>query len=377
MKWRNPAGKERDSGLKDSWAAQNKEDLTDRERDEENRLLYVAMTRAEEHLILSYSRGKNKPQNWARLLERRFSLGDYSPATEPRRTEVNGIDVSILVTDSDPPARRHSARDRRDAEIQRVAKPANEDQYETTATVTSLAVFGSCPRKYYIQRSLGWNTGRFRAFDPEEIAASDDDNSDDEDNLSASRIGSAAHEILAGLTPSDDSPEARRLADVFSESGLGARAAASQRAEREWAFVADLDGTIVRGSIDLWFEESGALHIVDYKTDDVTAESAVAKAQEYAPQTALYAIALERAQGKRPKSAYLHFLRPNVIVEIPLDDQAIESARKLIADLRQAQNELRFDLREGAHCRTCQFYRTLCPAGRPDAILDMAREPDT
>ncbi len=52
-------------------------------------------------------------------------------------------------------------------------------------------------------------------------------------------------------------------------------------------------------------------------------------------------------------------------------------AGKLIADLRRAQNELRFNLNEGDHCRTCQFYRSLCPAGRSDVILDVAREPGT
>ncbi len=34
--------------------------LEEREKQEAHRLLYVAMTRAEEHLILSYSRGKNQ-----------------------------------------------------------------------------------------------------------------------------------------------------------------------------------------------------------------------------------------------------------------------------------------------------------------------------
>ena len=55
---------------------------------------------------------------------------------------------------------------------------------------------------------------------------------------------------------------------------------------------------------------NGDLHIVDYKTDEVVAAATPARAQEYAPQLALYAIALERAFGERPKIALLHFLRP-------------------------------------------------------------------
>ncbi len=149
----------------------------------------------------------------------------------------------------------------------------------------------------------------------------------------ASRVGSAVHEILAGLTPSEDSKEARQLADVFHKSQLGRRVAASARVAREWAFIVEIDGTIVRGSIDLWFEDNGELHIVDYKTDEVTA-----RAREYAPQLALYAIALERAFGQRPKGALLHFLRHDVVVEIPLGDSTIASVRSLIGGLRKAQD---------------------------------------
>jgi CRISPR/Cas system-associated exonuclease Cas4 (RecB family) len=101
--------------------------------------------------------------------------------------------------------------------------------------------------------------------------------------------------------------------------------------------------------------------VVDYKTDAVTA-----RAGEYEPQLALYAIALERAFGARPKVAWLHFLRPDVVVEIPLNDAAIAAARSLISGLRKAQDELRFPLNEGEHCHSCQFYRSLCPAGRRD-----------
>jgi CRISPR/Cas system-associated exonuclease Cas4 (RecB family) len=245
------------------------------------------------------------------------------------------------------------------------------DRHETAVTVTSLAVFGSCPRKYYIQRSLGWNSGRFRRFDPGDIDDENDETSDDESSgdLSAARVGSAVHEILARIDVSPLSEqaapqEARKLANVFRKSDLGRRAAAATRKAHEWAFVADIDGTIVRGSIDLWFEENGNLHLVDYKTDDITVAETHARAQDYAPQLALYALALERALGIRPTAAWLHFLRPDTVIEVPIDDVTIREARSLIARLREAQDQIRFDLNEGPHCQTCAFYRSLCPAGR-------------
>ena len=204
------------------------------------------------------------------------------------------------MTDADPPKLSQLRRNAHDASVKMVPRPVIEDQHETTATVTSLAVFSACPRKYYIQRSLGWNTGRFRPFDADQITES----SAEEDNLSATKVGTAVHQILEGVAPSEDSPEARRLADVFVSSELGRRAAASPRKEHEWKFIADIDGTIVRGSIDVWFEENGELHIVDYKTGEPTG------AQDYKPQLAFYAIALERALHVRSKIGLAAFFAP-------------------------------------------------------------------
>ena len=105
--------------------------------------------------------------------------------------------------------------------------------------------------------------------------------------------------------------------------------------------------------VDLWFEDNGEIVVVDYKTD------ARVHAEPYTPQLALYGLAIERAFGKRPAHAWLHFLRPNTLVEVPLD----HDVQAVLAELRTAQDTLRFDLNEGEHCRACRFYRAQCPAG--------------
>ena len=90
----------------------------------------------------------------------------------------------------------------------------------------------------------------------------------------------------------------------------------------------------MRGSIDLWFEEDGQVVVADYKTDDVTAAEAVEKARRYEVQLALYALALDRPV----RAGYLHFLRPDVVLEIPLDEAALQNARQLVHRLREWQN---------------------------------------
>ncbi len=57
---------------------------------------------------------------------------------------------------------------------------------------------------------------------------------------------------------------------------------------------------MVRGTIDLWFEENGEIYVVDYKTDDIATKDLTTRADNYAPQLALYSLAIEQAFERRP-----------------------------------------------------------------------------
>lgn len=343
LKWKDPTGKK--DGLEDSWQLRNTEELKEREKQEAHRLLYVAMTRAEEHLILSFSRGRNRPTNWAKLVDSKFQVDGIAPVNGPQIFRFEDkFDVSIYVADADPLVTE--ALDGPDAhtnEILTIPRPRVHGQQDSAINVTSLAVFAACPRKYYLQRYVGWNGRTFSTIE--------DEHDSDDNDLSAADLGSLVHEVLAGKA-GDYPEEAHRLADVFLKSELGARAMAASQAAREWDFIIDVEGTLVRGTIDLWFKENDEIVIVDYKTDrDVRPDS-------YAPQLALYALAIERAFGKRPEKAYLHYLRPDTLLEVPLNYDIGE----LLSDLRKAQNDIRFEINEGSHCHACQFYRSLCPS---------------
>jgi CRISPR/Cas system-associated exonuclease Cas4 (RecB family) len=228
--------------------------------------------------------------------------------------------------------------------------------------VTSLTAFAVCPRKYYLQRYLGWGGSWARRFDPEDLPLAEEEVTE-----SAAELGTMVHEILAGkagVWP----PAAMELAGVFERSALGRRASNADRVEREWDFIAEIENTMVRGTVDLWFEDERGRVIVDYKTDDVSAEEARSRALEYAPQLALYAIALGESR------AFLHFLRPDVVVEVEAGAVAQAAARRLISALRSAQNSLDFRLHAGEHCHSCSFYRGLCPAEIPADVSGVNEE---
>jgi ATP-dependent exoDNAse (exonuclease V) beta subunit len=359
-RWRNPATGEDKSDLFLHALAQ---EVKQREIEEGNRLLYVAMTRAERHLVLSFSDTNRKPKEWAKTVVDRLLLDPASPAGLELQTEGTWR-VRVLVTNTAPELLRAPAAEQTQTEIEYLSSPAVSGQQDTNATVTALARFANCPRQYFLAQYLGYEGRERRLEDAEEDGA-----------LSAGDFGTQVHALLSDKPVPKPDPEAVRLADVFRQSPLGRRAGRATRVEREFDFLMAVEDLVIRGQIDLWFEEGGELVVVDYKTDEVTAAQAEDRARDYAIQLRLYAMALERVAGRAPSRACLHFLRPNRIVEVDLTPSLIESPEQIVRDFQEAQAALNFPLVEGDHCRRCQFYKDLCPAPTGSAAPGAAGMP--
>jgi ATP-dependent helicase/nuclease subunit A len=76
------------------------------------------------------------------------------------------------------------------------------------------------------------------------------------------------------------------------------------------------DFTIVQGIIDLLVKTPEGLVIIDFKTDDVSADGAAKRAELYRRQLDLYAQAASIILGREVKSKWLCFLRPGCEVEV-------------------------------------------------------------
>ena len=314
----------------------NKNVLKRREEAESNRLLYVAMTRAEEHLVLSWAvGGEEKPREWAKVVAQK--LGDMVKV-------VSETDAALRIV-------REGTFPREPVEIPR---PALTGQQESNATVTSLTMFVDCPRRYYLARFLRW--------DPVRRAVVAEEDRDDAPELDASEIGRQVHALLAGQEVESPAVEAIHLARRFEESELGQRAKKARSSEREWDFMLAVGDMVLRGQVDLWFEERGGAVIVDYKTDDIEASEVEAHAAAYSLQLRYYALAVEGVTGAAPSEAWLYFARLDVAVEVSLGAEELDAARDLVEELASAQRRLEFPLREGSHCLRCPFYRGKCPA---------------
>lgn len=97
----------------------------------------------------------------------------------------------------------------------------------------------------------------------------------------------------------------RKIADFF-KSKIGKRSAEAKEIYKERTFniLTDYHGTevMVQGIIDCYFREGEDIILLDYKTD----YSSEGIEELYREQMELYKEAIEKAEGQRPKEAYLY-----------------------------------------------------------------------
>jgi ATP-dependent exoDNAse (exonuclease V) beta subunit len=303
---------------------------------ERDRLLYVALTRAKERLILSFTQTA-RPGPWPGLVLRGLGLEiPAGPNTESRSalavlTRVSGDpeipEAPILQTPSAP------------LELDPLSPPR---QAPAEIAVTALATFAQCPRRYLLDSALHW---------PLSPGGGE----------GAMTLGTEVHEFLAGLR-TDVSEEARQLAQAFEQSELARRASNATRQHREMDFLVEIDGTLLRGQIDLWFDEGRGPVLVDYKTDRYLSE---ARLHAYELQMRFYAMALETLTRKPVREAWLFPLRQPEAHAVDVSPQALQSAVQVLRQWRAAEESGVFPLNETLDCQWCPHVSGSCPVQRP------------
>lgn len=276
--WRDPVS---GAASADPLHQQNLEARAAAEIEEANRLLYVAMTRAESRLIFSTTDGQRA---WAAPVLRAVKPRGLTGA--PPRGDL----LSVAAASSAAP-QLSFAFDAPDAGATLVEWLTPAPVAEATPsllTVTELLAFAAGDQ-------------------PRPFAASTAEHDD------PTQIGRQTHWLLehdpTTPVPASFAEESVALAARFRSSRLEARARRAVRAEREFDFQFAWEGLLISGQIDLWFEESdGRLVIVDYKTDRLTENDLAARVEHYSLQLGLYAEALRVLTGRAPDELYLYFL---------------------------------------------------------------------
>ena len=288
-------------------------------RDEKMRLLYVACTRARDHLVVSLHRKGAGDTTSAELIAGATpvvqSLGsaDFDP--------VPAVPVPVAA----PPSFGEWAARIAVSRASAARSPAvNASGLEGTLPSVSDPGLANGPRDLEL---APWHKGRY-----------------------GTAVGRAVHGVLqsvdlatgAGLA---DAVAAQTLAEgvvpmaelvsQLAQAALSApliRRAARLPHWRESWVATTVGERVLEGIVDLLFRDDDGLVIVDYKTDAVPLSALSARTDFYRPQLAAYAAAVQAATGEQVARCILLFLSPDGARawEVPEIPAAILDVRKAV-----------------------------------------------
>ncbi|MEM8883918.1 MAG: UvrD-helicase domain-containing protein [Planctomycetota bacterium] len=332
----------------------------EQERAEERRLWYVAMTRAEQHLILSWPRANRSRNNALESLRTAPPEGVtvLEAETLQDRTGRRGFGRAVRAAvrrGADLPAelpRDDAAADAVLARVQSYREPV-VDEVPYIAAVADLVEFDRCPRRYRLRRMLGIELESPPPFEGGEAP--------DSDEHPRRILGTAFHKVVAevgaGEVPDEATvrlhfPEARpqdvtkiiEWASWFADQPLAAELRAT-KSSAEMDFLVRVGGLPLRGTIDLYAR--GLPLLLDWKT------SREPKPEQYALQVAIYLQALRELELPCPEKGHLVYVDAQEIHEVepvPLEP---------LLERFRAAHRSRFEPTPGDACRYCDF-RSAC-----------------
>lgn len=171
-----------------------------------------------------------------------------------------------------------------------------------------------------------------------------------------------AREVLVGAGETEHR-EALAALIVDTLASIRAVAAALGATEEPWSevpFAIDLDGTTLHGIVDLVVRGEDGLHVVDLKTHLMGRGELATWAAYYRPQLDAYALAVERLTGERVAGRHLAVPAAGVLVTLA---DAFVAAHAQVALMSQASLLAREVPGPTQDCAKCGW-RELCRVGK-------------
>jgi ATP-dependent helicase/nuclease subunit A len=271
---------------------------------EDVRLMYVAATRARDHLVVSLYRLAKDQKSRAALIAQHLQGADELWRAVP---EEPWSPKASKETEEPEPEDTPEARQRWiDERAQLLRERARPSALAATALARIVKEEAGVPEEPWRRGRAGTPLGRAVHAVLQTVDLATGQGLED-----IARAQAAAEGIPHRET------EVARLARVALESNTVRRAVASGRWWREVPVAAPLGDTVLEGFIDLLFEEDDGLVVVDYKTDALESAEEITKSmQRYRLQGGAYALALEKAAGRPVKEVVFIFLQPEKEVSV-------------------------------------------------------------
>ena len=301
--------------------------------EEHIRLMYVATTRARDHLVLSMRRPVKGQKTTA------ASIAEYMEHSDDLWQSVEINELAAL------------------AQIQPSAGPAESRTIDESVHSTEHLEQWAKDRKRTIDEfsrpQFVAATGLSRAYKDEEEEPESPEPW--RRGRAGTSVGRAVHAVLQSIDLAtgagvehraraqavaegvpDREEEIARLVSVAVESDIVRRAVASQRIWREVPVAAPVGDGSLHGFIDLLFEEENGLVVVDYKTDAVTEAQLPEVVGRYRLQGGAYAHAVGQITGKRVREVVFLYLQPKLESALPDLSGAMADAQEAAQSILSA-----------------------------------------
>ncbi len=313
------------------------------QRLETDRLLYVAATRARDHLIASVfhirdpkdrTHAERHEKNQCVAAECLYAISNEEP----------GLWKPALV--SDKPSNRPTAIATARADSAADRDAWQEERNRLIATSARMPVLAAT------------SVSKPSPAEPEILIQDKDEQSEEEapwrKGRAGTSVGRAVHAVLQSIDLAtgegiEDTARAQAIAEgIYDRRGQVAKfaeaarqsksvqeAVASGRFWREVYISALVEGKLIEGFIDLLYESDDGLVVVDYKTDSLESNAAIEAAMtRYRLQGATYALLLQESLGREVARCVFAFVQPRQERTVEDLQAAIDEVRKTVPTLK-------------------------------------------
>ncbi|HEY6399384.1 MAG TPA: PD-(D/E)XK nuclease family protein, partial [Solirubrobacteraceae bacterium] len=357
-----------------------REERMQQEASEDRRLMYVAMTRARERLIVS---GAARFDRWPDG-NGGAPIGWLGPALVPDLAPTPSVSLTLVGESGDlvastPRMREPERPGPGTGTVLRAERPGSSVD---VLSPSALGQYRRCGYRFYAERVLGVpalsEQGQPVAGDRGLASA----------EWSAAERGVVIHGLLeridfrrpvppsaamiaaacerAGIAAASDerTQELGAVMGAFAESGLRERLGRASDVRREQRFGFLVGGVLITGALDVLAREPGGMLVVDYKSDRLKgADPAAVVTREYATQRLIYALAVLRSGAEAVEVSYVFLERPEELVSVVFtaaDLPALEGQLDvLVEEVRSGEFPVS-DLPHRGLCEGCPAEGGLC-----------------
>jgi len=324
--------------------------LKERSEQEEERILYVAMTRARDRLLLSASgtenKGKIRTEGWFNVLANGLQISTEmilnNASVESGLINKHGEETGIM--------------------LRREVHPSDDfDQLvrEDDQSATEVKLPDSFPQPP-LPRFAPVSVSEFLTFcfPTEETGFKGDEGDKRESTKGIDPVdwGSWLHKLLEGATGDPAVGFDREKVRLFGQrilhrtvtdpeidlaistcsrfyaSKIGQDLLSSKRKLHEFPLLFKVGDLPLRGKIDLMYETDLGWILIDFKSDQRLPNKQSIRWQKYEMQLQLYALSWKLLTGTLPKAAYLSFLTESNAIQIDLEETAFNHIRHTASD---------------------------------------------